>query len=75
MPLNWQQVRRGLDPMRFTVRSAPALLLRNEPWADYAEGERSLRAAIDRFSNKAAQCNKTAPRSNGRLRRSAASVA
>ena len=26
MPLNWPQVKAGLDPKRFTVRTSPALL-------------------------------------------------
>ncbi|HWG76967.1 MAG TPA: DNA ligase D [Steroidobacteraceae bacterium] len=74
MPLNWQQVRRGLDPARFSVRSAPALLLRNQPWGDYAQAERSLRLAIERFT-KAAHRSKTAPHAEGRARRASASVA
>jgi bifunctional non-homologous end joining protein LigD len=74
MPLNWQQVRRGLDPMRFTVRSAPALLSRHEPWENYAEAERSLRAAIDRFGSNAAHRSTSAPRAERRPRR-ATSVA
>jgi bifunctional non-homologous end joining protein LigD len=52
MPLNWPQVRRGLDPKGYTVRTAPAQLLRNKPWESYERGERSLLAAIDRFSRK-----------------------
>jgi bifunctional non-homologous end joining protein LigD len=75
MPLNWQQVRRGLDPMRFTVRSAPALLTRHGPWSDYAEAERSLRLAMDRFRSAAAHRSKTASGTHGRLRRAPASVA
>jgi bifunctional non-homologous end joining protein LigD len=50
MPLLWPQLRSGLDPKRFTVRSAPALLTRDKPWQDYAKAARSLRAAIRRFT-------------------------
>jgi bifunctional non-homologous end joining protein LigD len=50
MPLNWSQVRRGLDPVRYSVRSVPALLARGRPWLDYGKAECSLRAAIDRFA-------------------------
>src|SRR6202034_4822562 len=32
MPLNWSQVKQGLDPKAFTVRTAPALLKRHKPW-------------------------------------------
>ncbi|HEX3914074.1 MAG TPA: DNA ligase D [Steroidobacteraceae bacterium] len=46
MPLSWPQVKQGLDPRAFTVRSAPALLKRARPWKGYAEGARSLADAI-----------------------------
>ena len=48
MPLNWNQVRAGLDPQRFTMRTAPALLRKNKPWQDYCDGERSLKEAIEK---------------------------
>ena len=50
MPLLWSQVRAGLDPMRFTVRTAPALLTRSKPWSDYDKAAQPLRAAIARFT-------------------------
>jgi bifunctional non-homologous end joining protein LigD len=50
MPLTWQQVRRGLDPQRYTVRSAVELLARSSPWQDYAEAACSLRAALGRLT-------------------------
>ena len=50
MPLSWSQVRRGLDPSRYTLRSAPALLARSDVWPDYAAAARSLRAAIEHSS-------------------------
>ncbi len=46
MPIEWQAVRSGLDPMRFTLRSAPALLAKSKPWASYCDAERSLQKAI-----------------------------
>jgi bifunctional non-homologous end joining protein LigD len=46
MPLLWKEVRRGLDPKRYTVRSAPALLGKIKPWEDYAPAARSLAHAI-----------------------------
>jgi len=49
MPLTWGQVRSGLDPRRFTLRTVPGLLSRTEAWADYAEAERPLRRAIERL--------------------------
>jgi len=36
MPLAWSQVKKGLDPARFTVRTAPALLAKSKAWKDYA---------------------------------------
>ncbi len=48
MPLTWAQVRTGLDPMRFTIRSAPGLL-RSDPWAGYDAARRSLSDAVRRF--------------------------
>lgn len=49
MPLTWDQVRKGLDPAKFTVRSVPGLLKTMTAWADYSAAERSLADAIKRF--------------------------
>ncbi len=49
MPLNWTQVKTGLDPNKFTLRTAPALLKRSKPWATYARSATPLRAAIERL--------------------------
>jgi bifunctional non-homologous end joining protein LigD len=49
MPLNWPQVKTGLDPNKFTIRTAPALLKKNKPWAAYATSATSLRSAIERL--------------------------
>ncbi len=55
MPLTWPQVRADLDPTKYTVRTVPGLLKKTKAWADYLEGERSLRDAIKRLgSNKLA---------------------
>ena len=48
-PLNWSQVKAGLDPRRYTVRTAPALLAKTSAWADYAKAERPLETAIARL--------------------------
>jgi bifunctional non-homologous end joining protein LigD len=50
MPLNWGEVRRGLDPMRFTVRSAPALLEKSKAWNRYEESAKSLAGAIRKIT-------------------------
>jgi bifunctional non-homologous end joining protein LigD len=49
MPLHWSLVRAGLDPQRFTMKTAPSLLARSKPWQDYCDSEVSLKAAIQKF--------------------------
>jgi bifunctional non-homologous end joining protein LigD len=49
MPLNWPQVKAGLDPRAFTMRTAPALLKKSKPWADYDKSAVPLRTAIERL--------------------------
>ncbi len=49
MPLNWSQVKRGLDPARYSVRTVPALVLKLTAWEDYCDGERPLAGAIKRL--------------------------
>lgn len=49
MPLNWSQVKKGLDPARYTLRTAPALIARSTAWADYCAAERPLAGAIKRL--------------------------
>jgi bifunctional non-homologous end joining protein LigD len=46
MPIDWKHARRGLDPKRYTVRTAPAILRKDKPWDGYAEAARPLAAAI-----------------------------
>ena len=46
MPLEWSQVRAGLDPGRFTLRTVPALLRKSKAWRDYDKGAVPLRQAI-----------------------------
>src|ERR1700722_5467253 len=46
MPVHWKEVRRGLDPMKFDVRSAPAVLRKSKPWEGYDGAARSLADAI-----------------------------
>ncbi|HSV02617.1 MAG TPA: DNA ligase D [Phenylobacterium sp.] len=45
-PLTWDQVKPGLDPKRWTIRTAPAALAKTKAWADYCEAEVPLQAAI-----------------------------
>ena len=49
MPVSWTQVKKGLDPAKFTVRTVPSLLKKLTAWADYDDGERPLAPAIERL--------------------------
>jgi bifunctional non-homologous end joining protein LigD len=49
MPLSWTQVKTGLDPARFTLRTVPALVSKLRAWDDYCDGERPLADAITRL--------------------------
>jgi bifunctional non-homologous end joining protein LigD len=53
MPLNWSQVRKGLDPTRYTIRSVPDLLAKSTAWQNYCDSERSLETAIERLGGTA----------------------
>jgi hypothetical protein len=50
MPITWQQVRPGLDPSRFTVRTAPALIARSKAWDGYGDAARPVVRAIELLS-------------------------
>jgi bifunctional non-homologous end joining protein LigD len=54
MPLNWREVKRGLDPMRYTVRSAPALLGKSKAWDGYEDSAKSLAGAIRKITGQPA---------------------
>jgi bifunctional non-homologous end joining protein LigD len=49
MPLTWAQVKRGLDPMRYTLRTAPALLRKSSAWEGYDNAARPLSDAIGKL--------------------------
>jgi bifunctional non-homologous end joining protein LigD len=49
MPISWTQVKKGLDPAKYTLRTVPALMGKLTAWADYCDGERSLADAIARL--------------------------
>jgi bifunctional non-homologous end joining protein LigD len=46
MPIHWKEVKASLQPERFDLRSAPALLQKSKPWADYERAARPLSEAI-----------------------------
>jgi bifunctional non-homologous end joining protein LigD len=49
MPLSWGQVKSGLDPSRYTIRTVPGLLAKHTGWSEYATSERRLADAIKRL--------------------------
>ncbi|HZA01193.1 MAG TPA: DNA ligase D, partial [Hyphomicrobiaceae bacterium] len=57
MPLNWSQVRAGLDPQRYTIRTAADALAKTKPWADYCDAERPLESAIKTFTTAPAEAH------------------
>ncbi len=46
MPIHWREVKAGLDPRQYTVRTAAALLRKSKPWDGYERAARPLEAAI-----------------------------
>jgi len=48
-PLTWSQVKVGLDPMKYTLRTAPGLLAKTKAWEDWCDSERPLETAIKRL--------------------------
>ncbi|HWW22015.1 MAG TPA: non-homologous end-joining DNA ligase [Steroidobacteraceae bacterium] len=61
MPLSWRQVRAGLDPARFTLHSAPALMARDKPWAGYTQAAGSLRAALAHLTRGVPRVHRARP--------------
>jgi bifunctional non-homologous end joining protein LigD len=52
MPIDWPEVRAGLEPLRFTLRTAPRLLAK-KVWQGYGEARRPLKEAIKRLTKSA----------------------
>ncbi len=46
MPLVWKELRQGLDPKKFTIRTAPGLLATSKAWQEYNNASRPLGDAI-----------------------------
>ena len=53
MPLTWPQVKPGLDPKAYNLRTVPRLLARSKAWQDYDDGARPLAAIAKRLLAKA----------------------
>jgi bifunctional non-homologous end joining protein LigD len=52
MPLDWSAVRKGLDPARFTIRTAPALIGKSRAWKDYAKSTPALLPVLRKLAGK-----------------------
>jgi bifunctional non-homologous end joining protein LigD len=52
MPLEWSAVKKGLDPRRFTVRTAPTLIAKSKAWKDYAQAERPLLPVLKKLASR-----------------------
>jgi len=50
MPLTWSQVKRGLDPQKYTIRTVPPLVRKLVAWREYCEAERPLASAIAKLA-------------------------
>ncbi len=53
-PVAWSQVKAGLDPMAYTLRTAPGLLARAKGWAGYDAAARPLGPAIKALAGRRA---------------------
>ncbi len=49
MPLTWAQVRGGLEPKRFTIRTVPRLLPKMTAWEEYCDSERPFLGAAKKL--------------------------
>ena len=70
MPLDWKQARAGLDPLKFTIRTARTLLGRSGAWEDYSGSRRPLLPAVEKMAG-GAQRGRTRTRMPAAARRTA----
>ncbi len=68
MPLTWTQVKSGLDPTRYTMRTVPPLLSRLKAWQGYCDSERPLEPAIRKLVGRS-RTTASSRRSTSRTRR------
>ena len=52
MPLTWKQARAGLEPKKFTLRTARTLLERSGAWEGYADAARPLLPAVEKLAGR-----------------------
>jgi bifunctional non-homologous end joining protein LigD len=49
VPLAWSQIKKGLDPKKFTIRTVPPLLKKADPWARLAASAKPLAPAMKKL--------------------------
>src|ERR1700754_3030270 len=52
MPLEWSQIKKGLDPKRFTVRTAPGLLAKSAAWKGYDKAATPLLPILKKLAGR-----------------------
>ena len=52
MPLEWGALKKGLDPKRFTIRTAPALIAKSTAWKEYHKSEKPLLQVLKKLAGK-----------------------
>jgi bifunctional non-homologous end joining protein LigD len=52
MPLEWSQVKKGLDPKRFTVRTVPGLIAKSSAWKGYDKAARPLLPILKKLAGR-----------------------
>jgi bifunctional non-homologous end joining protein LigD len=52
MPLEWSQVKKGLDPKRFTVRTVPGLIAKSAAWKGYNKASRPLLPILKKLAGR-----------------------
>jgi bifunctional non-homologous end joining protein LigD len=52
VPLAWSQVKKGLDPAKYTIRTIGAALRKPDPWAGLAKSAKALGPAMKKMAAK-----------------------
>jgi bifunctional non-homologous end joining protein LigD len=65
MPLTWAQVKKGLDPAKYTLRTVPPLIAKLSAWKGYDESRRPLAEAVARLDKRSARKRRPARRAAG----------
>ena len=50
VPLEWSQIKHGLEPSRFTIATSPALLRKADPWSALTKSARAIAPAMKKLA-------------------------